>query len=64
MPSTLANEGLFTDSAFFAEKRHIDEIVDLFKFSERRVLLGEGALADLADECQRLGATRVRSRCE
>ncbi len=59
MPSVLANEELFTDSAFFVEKHRLDELIDLFKFSKRRVLLGEGALANLEDECQRLATTRA-----
>ena len=62
MPSVLANEELFTDSAFFVEKHRLDELIDLFKFSKRRVLLGEGALANLEDECQRLATARARSR--
>ena len=59
MSSILVNEDLFSDSPFFAQRHRLDELIDLFKFSERRILLGEGALANLGDECQRLGITRV-----
>ncbi len=64
MPSILTNEGLFADSAFFAEKHRIDELTDLFKFSERRVLMGKGAIVNLEDECQRLGVTRALLVCD
>ncbi|MEC8646118.1 MAG: iron-containing alcohol dehydrogenase [Candidatus Latescibacterota bacterium] len=64
MSSILVNEDLFSDSPFFAQRHRLDELIDLFKFSERRILLGEGALANLGDECQRLGTTRVLLVCD
>ena len=64
MSSILVNEDLFADSSFFAQKHHLDKLVDLFKLSERRILLGEGALANLGDECHRLGTARALLVCD
>ena len=64
MSSILVNEDLFSDSPFFAQRHRLDELIDLFKFSERRILLGEGALANLGDECHRLGAARALLVCD
>ena len=64
MSSILVNEDLFADSSFFAQRHRLDELIDLFKFSERRILLGEGALANLGDECQRLGTARALLVCD
>ena len=64
MSSILVNEDLFADSSFFAQEHHLDELIDLFKFSERRILLGEGALANLGDECHRLGTARALLVCD
>ena len=53
------NEQLLADSEFFADEDRRAELVAMFKFDERRVILGEGALDGLAAECERLGAGRV-----
>ena len=53
------NEELLADSAYFADEGRRAELRAMFKFDERRVILGEGALAGLAEECARLGGGRV-----
>ena len=53
------NEELLADSAYFADEGRRAELRAMFKFDERQVILGEGALAGLAEECARLGGGRV-----
>ncbi len=53
------NEELLADSAYFADESRRAELREMFKFDGRRVLMGEGALDMLAEECARLGAGRV-----
>ncbi|MEE3259426.1 MAG: iron-containing alcohol dehydrogenase [Candidatus Latescibacterota bacterium] len=53
------NEELLANSAYFAAEDRRAELGAIFKFDQRRVILGEGALAGLAEECVRLGAGRV-----
>jgi alcohol dehydrogenase len=53
------NEELLAGSAYFADEGRRAELAALFKFAERRVILGEGALNGLAEECVRLGAGKV-----
>jgi alcohol dehydrogenase class IV len=53
------NEELIGGCEFFATGEYGEELVDLFKFDQRRVLLGEGAAYHLGDECTRLKARRV-----
>ena len=53
------NEELLVESAYFADESRRAELREMFKFDGRRVLMGEGALDMLAEECARLGAGRV-----
>ncbi len=53
------NEGLFEEVDYFAPPERQRELVDLFQFERRRVVLGEGALDTLGEECRRLEAGRV-----
>ena len=53
------NEELLADSAYFTDESRRAELREMFKFNARRVLMGEGALDLLAEECVRLGAGRV-----
>ena len=53
------NEELLADSDFFNDEARRAQLVAMFKFDQRRVILGEGALDGLAGECERLGAGRV-----
>jgi alcohol dehydrogenase class IV len=50
------NEELFSSSEYFADPQRLREAAALFKFEQRRVVLGPGALDTLAEECRRLGA--------
>ncbi len=59
MAQVQVNEQLLGDSAFFSDAQRVEELKEIFKFSERRVLLGEGAVERLGAECQRLGVSRV-----
>ena len=59
MSNILVNEELLGDSAFFADAVRTEEMKQIFKFDERRVLLGEGALSALGAECERLSVGRV-----
>ncbi|NKB68912.1 MAG: iron-containing alcohol dehydrogenase [Candidatus Latescibacteria bacterium] len=53
------NEELLDGSDYFADPARRVELGEFFHFDQRRVLLGEGALDTLADECGRLGLKRV-----
>ena len=53
------NEELLADSDFLNDEARRARLVAMFKFDQRRVILGEGALDGLAGECERLGAGRV-----
>ncbi len=53
------NEELLGASPFFADAGKRDELSRLFKFAERRVVLGESAVNTLGEECERLGVEKV-----
>ncbi len=53
------NEQLFAESAFLSNHARAVELSEMFGFRRRRVLLGEGAVYNLADECRRLNASKV-----
>ncbi len=53
------NEGLLEGSAFFADKNNLEELRRVFKFDERRVILGESAVGMLGEECERLGGKKA-----
>lgn len=59
MPSIQVNEELLSGSEYFADPERLAEAAAFFKFDQRRVILGEGAVDRLGEECQRLGAGRV-----
>ena len=59
MGSVQINEDLLSSSAYFAAASRRAALAELFEFRDRRVVFGAGALAQLADECVRLGAGRV-----
>ena len=59
MGSVQINEDLLADSTYFAAESRRVALADMFQFRDRRVVFGAGALAQLADECVRLGAGRV-----
>ena len=56
MNAIQVNEELLSDSEFVNSDVRRKELVELFDFEHRRVILGEGALAMIADECRQLGA--------
>ena len=45
------NEELLAGSAFFAGQENLEQLKSVFKFAQRRVLLGDGALEMLGGEC-------------
>ncbi len=53
------NEELLAGNPYFATAEHRAALRDVFRFDHRRVLLGVGAIEQIAAECQRLGARRV-----
>ncbi|MFH1570655.1 MAG: iron-containing alcohol dehydrogenase, partial [Gemmatimonadota bacterium] len=53
------NEELLEESEFLDDPEQQDELRRMFKFDQRRVLLGVGACAALGEECRRLGARRA-----
>lgn len=59
MGSVQINEDLLSGSAYFAAASQRAALAEMFEFRDRRVVFGAGALAQLADECVRLGAGRV-----
>ena len=59
MGTVQINEELLASSAYFAAENRRVALAALFEFRDRRVAFGAGALAQLADECVRLGAGRV-----
>ena len=59
MSQVQVNEELFDEVAYFATPERRREVGAFFQFDRRRVILGEGALLTLRDECERLGAARV-----
>ena len=59
MKPILTNEQLFTDSDFFNHGDRQRELAQMFGFQRRRLLLGEGAVYNLGDECRRLNARKV-----
>ena len=59
MRAVQINEGLLDGVEYFAEAERRRELGELFKFERRRVILGDGALVTLGEECRCLGASRV-----
>ena len=59
MDTVQVNEELLAGAAYFAGEERQRELREFFKFDQRRVILGNGALATLGEECGRLGAKRV-----
>ncbi len=54
------NEELFAANPFFSGKpERLEEAKEIFRFDQRRVVLGEGSIETLGEECRRLGASRV-----
>ncbi|HJP30286.1 MAG TPA: iron-containing alcohol dehydrogenase [Candidatus Latescibacteria bacterium] len=53
------NEELLAGSEYFDTEERRGALREVFRFDHRRVLLGEGALREVAVECERLGARRV-----
>lgn len=53
------NEELLAGSAFFADAGNLAQLKSAFKFDQRRVLLGAGAVEMLGGECERLGGKKV-----
>jgi len=53
------NEELLQGSNYFTDTNRLAEAVDYFGFAHRRIILGDGALDLLGDECERLGTDRV-----
>ena len=58
------NEELLSGSGFFALEERRRQLCELFGFDRRRVIMGEGALNGLGEECRRLGAKRVFIVCD
>ena len=57
------NEQLFAANQFFSGKpERLEEAKSSFQFDQRRVVLGQGSLDKLGEECQRLRAGRVLLR--
>lgn len=59
MDTVQVNEELFAGAEYFVGEERQRELREFFKFDQRRVILGNGALATLGEECERLGARRV-----
>lgn len=59
MKGIQVNGELFSGIEYFAKAEIQRELTAFFKFDQRRVILGEGALEQLGEECRRLGAGRV-----
>ena len=54
------NEELFAANPFFSGKpERLEEARQIFQFHQRRVVLGQGSVEKLGEECQRLRAARV-----
>ncbi len=54
------NEELFAANPFFSGKpERLEEAKEIFRFDQRRVVLGEGSIETLGEECRRLDAGRV-----
>jgi alcohol dehydrogenase class IV len=53
------NEELLGDSPYFASTERRAALREVFRFDHRRVLMGDGALHQVAAECELLGARRV-----
>ncbi len=53
------NEQLLASSEYFVDPEHLREASAFFKFDQRRVVLGPGALDTLAEECRRLSSGPV-----
>jgi len=53
------NEQLFGEAAFFQQEDRRAELGKMLGFQRRRVVMGEGAVYNLADECRRLNASKV-----
>ncbi len=59
MAAIQVNEELLAECEYFVDPARLAEAGAFFKFAQRRVILGEGALDTLGEECRRLGAGRV-----
>lgn len=59
MGQAQVNEELLAGSAFFAVEENLEQLKSVFKFAQRRVLLGDGAIEMLGGECERLGCKKV-----
>ena len=57
--SIQVNEELLAGDPYFATEEHRTALRGVFRFDHRRVLLGVGALHQVAAECERLGARSV-----
>ena len=53
------NEEIFSTIEYFETRERQRQVADFFQFDRRRVILGEGALARLGEECQSLAAGSV-----
>ncbi|MFT5089347.1 MAG: alcohol dehydrogenase class IV [Candidatus Latescibacterota bacterium] len=59
MEQVLINEELLRGSAFFADEHNLEQLKSVFKFDQRRVILGEWAVKMLGEECERLGCKKA-----
>ena len=59
MPAIQTNQELLQDNPYFSTAARLDEAAAYFGFDRRRVILGNGALTLLGEECRRLEAKRV-----
>ena len=59
MSSLQINEELLQDSDYFTDANRLAEASDYFGFAHRRIILGDGALDLLGDECERLGLSLI-----
>ena len=59
MESIQVNEELLSEGEFFRGEERQAALREMFKFDQRRVILGAGALAQLGEECCRLDAGKV-----
>jgi alcohol dehydrogenase class IV len=59
VPDIQINQELLRGSGYFSDPALRAEATAYFGFDQRRILLGDGALGRLGDECHRLGAQSV-----
>lgn len=53
------NEDLLSGSSYFDSSSRRAALREMFRFDHRRILFGDGAVAELPAECDRLGAQRL-----